>query len=102
MAGLIVQDLGDGDHAWIVVDDALWKQIKELPGGEGKIISSWAEVVGWLTCDDPDVDRSPQSEKAIGCEGIERKGKILKTFFTQRYVFEMKKLDGILGVLVLP
>jgi len=102
MPGLIIQDQGGGDHHWTVVDDKLWKQIQGLPGGEGNTIGSWAEVVEWLCCDDPDVDRSSEAEAAIGCTGIERHGKILKKFFTQRYVFEVKKLDSILGILVLP
>ncbi len=90
--GLVVHELGDGDHCWTVVDATLWMQIASI--GETVSVEDRAEIIGWLC--------SPESDRPGAAVGVEPRGKVLRQFFTQRHVIEPEALDGVVGVLVLP
>lgn len=83
MAGLVIKDLMGGDFAVTLVSD----QIREVPAliGEGERYAwRFAEVVGWLVCEDPECDR-PDYVK--GCPEA-RRGTVIKTWHCQSPVIE--------------
>jgi len=92
MPGLVVTDLMGGDAHWCVVDDELWQQIVGLdyPDTHNNLR---LEAIGYLTCKDPEVYKPEHAP--------ERRGQILREFFTQTGVLEHEKLDGIVGILTL-
>lgn len=87
MAGLVIKDLMGGDLAVALVSDKLWDQIREVPAliGEGERYAwRFAEVVGWLVCEDPECDR-PDHVK--GCPEA-RRGHVVKVWHCQSPVIE--------------
>ena len=104
--GIVVLDLSGGDAAYNFVDQERWDQIlkvwksaeeksKSFKGGGWK--DHFIETIGWLTCDE-----NPEVDAPFGAP--ERRGKLLKTAYTQTYTVEM--VDGVegrlLGILTLP
>lgn len=97
MAGLVVLDLNGGDTAFVLVDDELWAQIKSLDPSRRTVptrasMAQRAEIIQWLACDDPEVQK-PHAD----CP--DRKGKILKRYYTQNHVIEEVSLTGITGII---
>ncbi len=97
MCAIVVQDLTGGDYAINVVDDELWQQIKSLPSRQSE---EWIEMVEWLICDDPDIERSYDAEAKLGCREIERQGKTTQVVYAQRFDIELfdnvKDVSGVL------
>jgi hypothetical protein len=77
--GIVVFDLNGGDLAVHFVDGTRWNQ-----------------MIGWLTCDD-----RPETDPPVNAP--ERRGALLKTVYTQRWVFEpVEEVEGrLLGILTL-
>lgn len=91
MAGLVVLDLGGGDAAITVVDSVLWEQIKSIPEEN---TGRYQEIIIWLTCTDPDVDRP---------EGApDRQGQVLREYYTQTFAVEEVDITDVTGILTLP
>jgi len=98
--GIVVFDLSGGDAAYHFVDGERFLQIGELvraAGDEERWQDRLNEHVGWLTCDGHD-----EVEKPTGAP--ERRGKLLKTYYTQTYTLELTAgIEGFcLGILTLP
>ena len=94
MPGLVVTDLMGGDACWTVVDDELWKQITKLKFPDTREgVYQRSETIMYLACNDPEVAKPEYAP--------ERKGSVLKTFFTQTHVIEKEALTGIVGVITL-
>jgi hypothetical protein len=116
--GLIVKDLMGGDAGWVVVDEALWNQIRALRddpamtdtsrknhrGKPAWNASKFSEWVGALTCVDMVHNVAGWPD---GCPP--RAGKIVRRFYTQAPVIEDiddgglngSPLNGVVGVLTL-
>lgn len=96
MAALVITDLSGGDYAVALVGDALWHQVlvlrKEISKVEPYDAEKFCKWVGYLVCEDPEVER-PE-----GCP--ERDGMVINTWYCQAPVVEAvdfdRKITGIL------
>lgn len=106
--GIVVFDLNGGDLAVHFVDGTRWNQILVANVSQCSGFSeatqetpdNWKEplndLIGWLTCDD-----RPETDPPVNAP--ERRGALLKTVYTQRWVFEpVEEVEGrLLGILTL-
>lgn len=91
MSGIVIQDLGGGDHAWSIVDGLLWAQVSGIRAEDKP---EWREWISWLTVTDNDAHRP------AGCP--DRAGLIERNFYTQEGVIEEVSLSVVIaGVLVI-
>lgn len=93
MAGLVISELGGGDYAVALVDDAMWAQIQRIPDKVeaycqehpewyyGQVFPQW---VGWIVVDDKDEEEP--CPKPDGCP--DREGTLVKTWYCQSPVIE--------------
>ncbi len=98
--GIIVTNTNHRNAIWSFVDEERWNQIVDFHRSLNDKKSDWQyrsmEVVGWLTA-----DNYGETDRPVGAP--ERKGKVLKTVFTQTFVVENANLDGVLlGILTFP
>jgi hypothetical protein len=90
MSGIVVHDLGGGDHAWSIVDGLLWAQVSGICAEDKP---EWREWISWLAS-------TNDGDRPTGCP--DRAGCVEREFYTQEGVIEEHSFSGkFTGVLVI-